>query len=96
VEACEKLIYKEKEIVLKIEENEKGVSFLIQNPTEMEFEEGVIKWKTTKEDKENHGYGLRNIKHIVEKYSGDMEISCKDGLVLVKIGFPYIVVDKAL
>jgi sensor histidine kinase regulating citrate/malate metabolism len=96
VEACEKLIYKEKEIVLVIEEGEKGVSFLIKNPTETEFKDGNFDWGTTKEDKQNHGYGLRNIKHIVEKYHGEMEIFCKDGLVLVKIGFPYIVVDKAL
>ena len=96
VEACEKLTYKVKEIVLKIKENETGVSILIQNPIEMEFKKEIIEWSTTKEDKENHGYGLRNIKHIVEKYYGDMEISCKDGLVLVKIELPYVVVGKAL
>ena len=96
IEACEKLTYKVKEIVLKIDENEKGVSILIQNPIEMEFKQEMIEWSTTKEDKENHGYGLRNIKHIVEKYHGDMEISCKDGLVLVKIELPYVVVGKAL
>ena len=96
IEACEKLTYKSKEIVLKLEENEKGVAILIQNPIEVELKRDISEWSTTKEDKENHGYGLRNIKHIVEKYHGDMEISCKDGLILVKIEFPYVAVGEAL
>lgn len=96
VEACERLRYKKKEISLLIEEDEDGVSFTIKNPTECEMGENASAWKTTKEDKENHGYGMRNIKHIVAKYHGDIKISCEDGLVLVKIRFPRIVVDKAL
>ena len=34
--------------------------------------------KTTKADKENHGYGIKNIKQIVEKYDGFMEIKAGD------------------
>jgi len=96
VEACERLTYKKKEISLLIDEDEDGVSFTMKNPTECEMGENASAWKTTKEDKVNHGYGLRNIKHIVKKYHGDMKIACEDGLVLVKIRFPRIAIDKAL
>lgn len=32
------------------------------------------RYKTTKEDKENHGFGIQNIKYIVEKYDGLLKI----------------------
>ena len=31
--------------------------------------------ETTKADKENHGFGLKNIKSIVEKYKGEIKYS---------------------
>lgn len=41
--------------------------------------------ETTKEDKVNHGYGLQNIRQVVEKYNGYMEIKRKDNVFTVKI-----------
>lgn len=35
--------------------------------------------ETTKEDKVNHGIGLKNVRRIVEKYHGDMEFLCENG-----------------
>lgn len=37
------------------------------------FEEGLP--VTTKEDKAYHGFGVRSIKYIVDKYKGDMLMS---------------------
>lgn len=96
VEACEKLTYKEKVITLIIEENEDDISFLVKNPVEFDLSEENVEWSTTKADKQNHGYGLRNIKNIVGKYCGNMNISCEDGLVLVKVRLPHVVENKAL
>ena len=35
--------------------------------------------ETTKEDASNHGIGLGNVRRIVEKYQGEMELICENG-----------------
>ena len=40
---------------------------------------------TTKRDKEEHGFGVENIKRIVEKYDGEMEFSVTDTMFKVYI-----------
>lgn len=65
---------------------DKGVLFLnIQNSCQ-----GIPdgKWnslETTKKEKEYHGIGLGNVKRIVEKYQGDMEISCENNMLEIDI-----------
>ena len=46
-------------------------------------EEGIFFSK--KADIANHGYGLKNVKRIVEKYNGVMEISHTDSIFCVDI-----------
>ena len=43
---------------------------------------------TTKEDKNNHGYGVRSIRYIVEKYRGEMLMRVRDGRFLLDILLP--------
>lgn len=43
---------------------------------------------TTKADKSYHGFGLKSIKNIVEKYDGKMTITHEDGVFEVTIVFP--------
>lgn len=43
---------------------------------------------TTKKDRENHGYGLKSMKRIVEKYGGEMTVSAEGGVFDVNIVFP--------
>ena len=40
---------------------------------------------TSKKDKINHGYGLENVKRVVEKYSGSMSTSIADNIFTVEI-----------
>jgi sensor histidine kinase regulating citrate/malate metabolism len=42
------------------------------------------KMRTIKEDKTNHGYGMKKIKKIVEKYNGLMKCDEKDNMFIVK------------
>lgn len=42
---------------------------------------------TTKKDKFYHGYGMKSIKMICEKYGGTLSISSEDGLFVLKILF---------
>lgn len=57
----------------------------IKNPTVNTFVNGRI--MTTKPDKENHGFGLRNIKRTVKKYNGYVGISCEDNVFTLNITF---------
>lgn len=43
---------------------------------------------TTKQDKNNHGFGLRSIQHILKKYDGLMRITTDDHLFSMTIAIP--------
>lgn len=46
-----------------------------------DYEEGI----STKKDKENHGYGMKNVHRILEKYDGTIETEWKDCMFITKI-----------
>lgn len=50
------------------------------------YETNVL--KTTKQNKLYHGFGVKSIKLIAEKYHGDVSISAKDGKFILDIIFP--------
>lgn len=50
---------------------------------ELEFENGMP--KTTKQDKRFHGYGMKSIRKIVEKYNGSVTVNAKDGWFELRI-----------
>ena len=49
-----------------------GVSNCISKKVEIDMETGLP--ETTKKDKENHGFGLSNIRKVAQKYYGDIDI----------------------
>ena len=59
----------------------------IENPVadDLRIENNFI--ETTKNDIENHGFGLYNIKGIVEKYKGSFQISCENHIFSLEVGF---------
>ena len=54
---------------------------------EIEMDENGIP-KTTKKDKNNHGYGVKSIKLIAENYGGDFSILVKDHIFNMNILLP--------
>lgn len=46
--------------------------------------------QSTKQNKTNHGFGIKSIKMLVEKYGGDINISAESGVFSVKILLPVI------
>lgn len=44
--------------------------------------------RTTKTDKRNHGYGLKSVRYIVEKYNGSMTIRIENNWFVVRILIP--------
>ena len=51
-----------------------------------EFKNGVP--ATTKEKKDEHGYGMKSIQAVVEKYNGEFNIDIEDGIFLIQIMLP--------
>ena len=47
-----------------------------------------IVWDTTKEDKRNHGLGIKNVKRVVQEYGGEVSFHVTDDLVSVSIVIP--------
>lgn len=88
IEACEKLKNSKKTIRLEISTDEQKIYVVMENPIEWNVEKTLFENQTTKEDKTAHGYGLKNVKKVVEKYKGKLEYICGDGLFAVKISFP--------
>lgn len=43
---------------------------------------------STKDDTLNHGYGLKSIRYLTEKYDGSMELSSNGGLFTLQLVFP--------
>ena len=85
VEACEKLTYTDKIISIEIYQEQKNLIIIMKNPIEWELNPEILGKTTTKEDKNAHGYGIRNIQSIVDKYEGELSYQVDGGLVLVKI-----------
>lgn len=75
----------DKWIYLKIVYDRRRVIINIKNSyaTPVEYVNGEI--VTTKEDAENHGIGLKNIKAAVEKYNGYIEINHHNNIFCVDI-----------
>lgn len=87
IEACEKLPEEERFIGLKIYRQN---SFVIINSTnpfsgELKSENGVI--VTTKKDRDSHGYGLKSIKYVVERYGGKVDLKTSNGVFSVTVLF---------
>lgn len=56
------------------------------NPVDENFNLDIIKEnKTTKEDKENHGFGLITINNIISKYNGNIDYSIHDQYLIADI-----------
>ena len=55
----------------------------VENPVKAEVDTKRI--DTAKPDKINHGYGLKSIKTIVQKYDGDVFVSCEGNIFTTSI-----------
>ena len=70
---------KKLKITIKLD---KGIIFLnICNSCQMIADEKKNFWETTKEDKANHGIGLKNVRRIVEKYHGDITFFYENNII---------------
>lgn len=64
------------------------VNIIFENYFPSENLGNTINIETTKADKNNHGYGLKSISYIVEKYSGNIRVSQANNLFVLNIILP--------
>lgn len=89
IESSVKLAEFEKRLInLRITQKNNYIHFAIENYTEEDliFKNGLP--TTTKKNKEYHGYGLKSISYIVEKYNGNMTVYLENNWFHVDIFLP--------
>lgn len=80
-----------KEIYVEISIYKRSVGIIVKNPVEKPVEISKLGKYTSKQDKICHGYGIKNIKTIVDKYKGLLEYKNQDGYFICKITFVNII-----
>ncbi|KEI83282.1 ATP-binding protein [Clostridium botulinum] len=83
IEACKDL--EEKFINMEIYNKHKYLIIKISNSKRNKIIKENKQYKTTKDDKENHGFGLKNIKYIVDSYEGLLKIDESENKFTINI-----------
>lgn len=75
-------------IGLNLKESKGFLSLSVRNVYAVEpvFDNGNL--RTSKGDEQNHGFGMKSIKLIAEKYGGEMSVSAVDGVFTLNMLFP--------
>lgn len=87
------------EAVMKLERDLRSVSLSVKSSSGLVYigiynrYDGQIKFEgglplTTKRNKNEHGYGMKSVKMLVEKYGGEMKIKTEGGIFELNIVFP--------
>ena len=84
-EACEKLEKIKPVIRMEVQETKDTCTIVISNPIEWKVKTDKTGLLTTKEDKEHHGFGVKNMVQVVKKYEGNIEFLIVENKFLVKI-----------
>lgn len=87
-EACEKLVSKKPRIRMEVEQRNHKCYIAIQNPVEWKVEMENSKFVTSKQDKDVHGFGTKNIIRVVKQYHGTIEFFVTDETFRVEIVLP--------
>ena len=77
----------DKKILLKLCKRNDYIVLICENTYKEELRKNILGFLTTKENKKEHGYGIKIIKSISDKYGGEMNIQAKNGIFKVIIVF---------
>lgn len=70
----------EKHIYLSYDGNEQYLIIRIENSSKPYQKEQLLQLNTLKSDKVNHGFGLKNVRAIVKKYDGKLDLEYCEGV----------------
>ena len=85
IEACERITDKNTWIHIKMKKKNQLLYFEIKNTTETTVQQVPGKFITTKTDGTLHGYGIKNIMDVVEKYHGIFQSQMVEDYFVVMI-----------
>lgn len=69
----------DKKVLLKLCKRNDYIVLICENTYKEELRKNILGFLTTKENKKEHGYGIKIIKSISDKYGGEMNIQAKNG-----------------
>lgn len=81
---------KDKFIHVSLKEGDKYAQLIVKNSMENERIENLDNIKTTKTDKQNHGFGIANIRKNVAEHNGKLAIEAQDYEFCVKATLPLL------
>ena len=87
IEAAEKCPLKSRAISLWLKEVNGMFLITMENTAQIVPEQKNGRFLTSKKNKKEHGWGIQSMRHIVEKYGGDIEFKLEQGLFRVEITF---------
>lgn len=90
IEAVLKLKKEERIIRLRVFSKGDFVYIIASNPYLGQIKKSDSGILTSKEDNVNHGFGLKSIKYLVEKYKGNLVVETENDYFSIKILFPLI------
>ncbi len=88
IEAVLPLPPEQRLIRLRVQEKAGLVFLRVENPYAgtLEVRDGLP--LTSKEDKQNHGFGMKSIRDVAEKYHGFLDVETEGGLFVLCLSFP--------
>lgn len=78
-------------IQLKVRKLKGFLSIICENTlreSQVEFLKRNTTWETSKEDKKNHGFGIKNIKSVVKDYGGEVSFHVVDDMFSTSVIIP--------
>lgn len=87
IEAYEAIQNYDEVIAVSVLTHRNTVLFQFTNPATVEMYEAIKHGGTTKADTENHGFGMENIRRVVDKYGGEIEYLFQGGKLIVEMYF---------
>lgn len=87
IAACEVIQDKEKEVRVSVLTHRNTVFLRFINPAASEMYEALKLGKTTKADSGNHGFGMENVRRVVDKNGGETSCYFKDGKLIIEMYF---------
>lgn len=66
------IMCEERYVYVELNISKENLKIHIENPTKHKYKPNILEFLTNKPDKENHGFGMKNMRSVVKKYNGIM------------------------
>ncbi len=87
IEACEAVPAEDAVITVSILTHRNTILFQFTNPATAEMYEALKNGKTTKTDRQNHGFGMENIRRVLLENGGETDYLFRDGTLITDMYF---------